>query len=117
MKGLGRHLILELWGSDRLNSLELVEKALLDAVDACDLHLKDLKIYHWSPQGVTGVAILSESHITIHTWPEYSYAAIDVFTCGEEHNPRRVIPVIQSHFQAERIQVLEVVRGIGPLYE
>lgn len=117
MKGLGRHLILELWGSDNLNSLEKVERALRDAVDACGLHLRDLKLYHWSPEGITGVAVLSESHITIHTWPEYRYAAIDVFTCGEQNDPRRVLPIIQSYFQAERIQVIEVVRGIGPLYE
>lgn len=117
MKGLGRHLILELWGSDKLDSLELVERALLDAVEACGLHLRDLQIYRWSPQGVSGVAVLSESHMTIHTWPEYRYAAIDAFTCGEGTDPRRMIPIIQNYFQAERIQVIEVVRGIGPLYE
>ncbi|MBI4496733.1 MAG: adenosylmethionine decarboxylase [Chloroflexi bacterium] len=119
MKGLGQHLILELWGgdSDKLDSLELVEKALVDAVEACGFHLKDLRIYPFSPQGITGVAVLSESHIAIHTWPEYRYAAIDVFTCGESAEPRRAIPILQSYFQAEHIQVMEVVRGIFPLYD
>jgi S-adenosylmethionine decarboxylase len=117
MKGLGRHLILEFWEAKNLNSVTVVEGALREAVEACALTLKDLHVYHWSPEGVTGVAVLSESHMTIHTWPEYGYAAVDVFTCGEDSNPRAAIPILLGHFHAQRVQVMEVVRGIASVIE
>ena len=84
MKGIGRHLVLELWGCENLNSPETVEKALLDIVEALRLTLLSLNVHPFSPIGVTGVAIVSESHVVIHTWPELGYAAVDVFTCGEQ---------------------------------
>ena len=117
MKGLGRHLILELWGGKNFNSAATVEGALRDAAAACAATLKDVQVYHYSPEGVTGVAVLAESHITIHTWPEYSYAAVDVFTCGDDADPRVAIPVFRDHFEAERVQVMEVVRGIASCIE
>ena len=85
MKSVGRHLVLELWGCQNLNSPEIVERALLDIVEALNLTLLSLNVHPFSPIGVTGVAIVSESHVVIHTWPELSYAAVDVFTCGELH--------------------------------
>lgn len=117
MKGLGRHLILELWGGKNFNSAETVEGALRDAAAACAATLKDVQVFHYSPQGVTGVAVLAESHITIHTWPEYSYAAVDVFTCGDDADPRVAIPVLRGYFEVERVQVMEVVRGIASCIE
>jgi S-adenosylmethionine decarboxylase len=117
LKGLGRHLILEFWEAKNLNSIPTMEAALREAADACSVTLMDLQVYHYSPEGVTGVAILSESHITIHTWPEYGYAAVDVFTCGEDSEPRAAIPVLLGHFSAQRVQVMEVVRGIASAIE
>jgi S-adenosylmethionine decarboxylase len=117
LKGLGRHLILELWGGKNFNSAATVEGALRDAAAACAATLKDVQVYHYSPEGVTGVAVLAESHITIHTWPEYDYAAVDVFTCGDDADPRVAIPVFRDHFEAERVQVMEVVRGIASCIE
>jgi S-adenosylmethionine decarboxylase len=117
LKGLGRHLILELWGGKNFNSAATVEGALRDAAAACAATLKDVQVYYYNPQGVTGVAVLAESHITIHTWPEYNYAAVDVFTCGDDADPRVAIPVLRDHFEAERVQVMEVVRGIASCIE
>ena len=117
MKGLGRHLILELWGGKNFNSAATVEGALRDAAAACAATLKDVQVYYYNPDGVTGVAVLAESHITIHTWPEYDYAAVDVFTCGDDADPRVAIPVFRDHFEAERVQVMEVVRGIASCIE
>jgi S-adenosylmethionine decarboxylase len=117
LKGLGRHLILELWGGKNFNSAATVEGALRDAAAACAATLKDVQVYYYNPEGVTGVAVLAESHITIHTWPEYNYAAVDVFTCGEDADPRVAIPVFRDHFEAERVQVMEVVRGIASCIE
>ena len=117
MKGLGRHLILELWGGKNFNSVAVVEGALRDAAAACAATLKGIQVYHYRPEGVTGVAVLAESHISMHPWSEYSYAAVDVFVCGDDADPRVAIPVLRDHFEAERIQVMEVVRGIASCIE
>jgi len=105
-------MILELWGCSNLNSVEVVEAALRDIVDATHTTLLDLRVYPFTPIGVTGVAIVSESHIMIHTWPEHGYAAVDVFTCGEEHQPEEAMPAIRRHFSPERVQVMEMNRGV-----
>lgn len=114
MKSVGRHLILELWGCRNLNSTEIVERALRDVVRACDLTLLDLNVYPFTPVGVTGVAVVSESHVLVHTWPEYGYAAVDVFTCGDRANPEAAIPLLRNHFEPERVQIMEINRGILP---
>jgi S-adenosylmethionine decarboxylase len=112
LKSVGRHLVLELWGCENLNSPEIVERALLDIVEALNLTLLSLNVHPFSPIGVTGVAIVSESHVVIHTWPELSYAAVDVFTCGEQRNPEDAVPVLREHFAPERIQIMEMTRGL-----
>ena len=112
MKAIGRHIILEMWGCENLNSEETAERALREMVVALDVNLLDLRVYPFSPIGVTGVAIVSESHIMIHTWPEHGYAAVDVFTCGEQRSPEAAIPVIKEYFAPQRIQVMEMNRGI-----
>lgn len=112
MKGVGTHLVLELWGCANLNSLEIVEQALRDIVAAIDVTLLDLKVYPFSPQGVTGAAIVAESHIIIHTWPEHGYAAIDIFTCGGERDYAAAIDAVREHFTPERVQAMNMVRGI-----
>lgn len=114
MKRIGRHLILELWGCDfdRINSIETIEHAIKETIDACGATLLDLRVYPFTPQGVTGVAILSESHLMIHTWPEIGYAAVDVFTCGYHTDPGKAVPVLRRHFKPERIQVMEMNRGL-----
>ncbi|MCC7104537.1 MAG: adenosylmethionine decarboxylase [Chloroflexi bacterium] len=112
MKSVGRHMILELWGCQNLNSTEVVERAMRDVIDACDLTLLDLRVYPFTPIGVTGVAVVSESHVMIHTWPEYGYAAVDVFTCGEQANPVAGLASLKRHFLPERVQVMEISRGL-----
>lgn len=112
MKGVGTHLVLELWGCQNLNSTAVVEQALKDVVSATGVTLLDLKVYPFLPMGVTGAAILAESHIMIHTWPEHGYAAIDVFTCGEERDLTGAIGAVREHFAPERVQMMHMVRGI-----
>ena len=112
MKSVGRHLVMELWDCQNLNSPEIVERALLDIVEALNLTLLSLNVHPFSPIGVTGVAIVSESHVVIHTWPELGYTAVDVFTCGEQRNPEDAVPVLREHFAPERIQVMEMTRGL-----
>jgi S-adenosylmethionine decarboxylase len=112
VKSVGRHLVLELWGCQNLNSSEIVERALVDIVNALHLTLLSMEVHPFSPVGVTGVAIVSESHVVIHTWPELGYAAVDVFTCGEQRNPEDAVPVLRRYFSPARIQVMEMTRGL-----
>ncbi len=111
MKAIGRHLILEMWGCMNLNSVDVAEGALREMVEALDVTLLDLKVYPFSPVGVTGMAIVSESHLVIHTWPEYGYAAVDLFTCGARREPETAVPVLRKYYRPERIQVMEMTRG------
>jgi S-adenosylmethionine decarboxylase len=111
VKAIGRHIILEMWGCQNLDSVDIAERALRDMVSALDVNLLDLKVYPFSPVGVTGMAIVSESHLVIHTWPEYGYAAVDVFTCGAPRDPQEAVKVLRQHYQPERIGVMEINRG------
>ena len=112
MQGVGTHLVLELWGATNLNSPPIIEQALRDIVAAIDVTLLDLHVYPFSPMGVTGAAIVAESHIIIHTWPEHGYAAIDIFTCGRERDLEAALGSVRQHFTPERIQAMNMVRGI-----
>jgi S-adenosylmethionine decarboxylase len=111
MKAIGRHIILEMWGCQNLNSVETAERALREMVAALEVNLLDLRVYPFSPVGVTGVAIVSESHLVIHTWPEHGYAAVDIFTCGAPRDPQDAVQVLRRLFHPERIGVMEINRG------
>ena len=108
----GTHLLLELWGATNITSLEKVKKALIDSIDACGATLLEIKLRYFSPNhGISGIAIIKESHLTIHTWPEFGYVAIDIFVCGEV-NPYKAIPVLKKAFKPKKMQLLELKRGI-----
>ncbi|XRO75595.1 adenosylmethionine decarboxylase [Methanocaldococcus sp. 28A] len=111
---LGKHLILELWGCDpkALDDVEGIEKMLVDSVKACGATLICVKTHKFSPQGATGVAVLAESHISIHTWPELGYAAMDIFTCGAHVEPAKAIPIIKEFLKPKHIEILDLKRGI-----
>ena len=111
MKAIGRHVILEMWGCDNLESVDTAERALREMVVALDVNLLDLRVYPFSPVGVTGIAIVSESHLVIHTWPEHGYAAVDIFTCGSPRDPQEAVNVLRRLFEPERIGVMEINRG------
>jgi S-adenosylmethionine decarboxylase len=111
MKAIGRHVILEMWGCQNLESVETAERALREMVVALDVNLLDLRVYPFSPVGVTGIAIVSESHLVIHTWPEYGYAAVDLFTCGAVRDPQEAVNVLRRLFKPDRIGVMEINRG------
>jgi S-adenosylmethionine decarboxylase len=108
----GLHLIIELWNAVNLDSEEVIENAFNEAIKACDVNLLSMKFHKFSNYGgISGVAIIEESHITIHTWPEYKYAAIDIFLCANK-DPYRAIPVFKKVFKPENIQTIEMKRGI-----
>jgi S-adenosylmethionine decarboxylase len=112
IKYAGTHLIVELWEGKNFSSLPKIKKILEDSVKICQATLLKIDLHKFSPYGgISGVAIIQESHISIHTWPEYKYAALDIFVCGNV-NPYKAIPVIKNGFKPKRIQVAELKRGI-----
>lgn len=116
MEHLGRHVIIELWGcNDAINDAARVKAAMLDAVKAANATLLNIHVHTFSPQGVTGVAVLSESHLSIHTWPEHGYAAADVFTCGETTEPQAAAEVLRDAFEATHADIKELTRGVRPV--
>ena len=106
----GVHLIVDLHGAKQLDDIEHIETTLRRCVEAARATLLHIHLHHFQPSGVSGVAVLAESHISIHTWPEAGYAALDVFMCGSAE-PDKCIPVLREAFGAERVGVNELLRG------
>jgi len=106
----GVHLIVDLHQADGLDDIDLIETTLRRCVDAAGATLLHIHLHHFQPNGVSGVAVLAESHISIHTWPDAGYAALDVFMCGKA-NPDACIPVLREAFKAARVEVNELLRG------
>ena len=115
MDALGRHLLIELWdcGSE-IDREEAVEAAIREGVREIGATLLNLYVHAFSPQGVTGVATLAESHLALHSWPEHGYLAADVFTCGEQVNPQALLEVLRKWFAPGYVEVNEVERGRPP---
>jgi S-adenosylmethionine decarboxylase len=108
----GVHLIVDLYAAQHLDDIDHIEATLRRCVQAASATLLHIHLHHFQPNGVSGVAVLAESHISIHTWPEAGYAALDVFMCGSA-NPDACIPVLREAFSAKRVGVSELLRGQG----
>ena len=108
----GTHLILDLWDGEHFDDAVVIELALRRAVQAAGATLLHLHLHEFTAGGgISGVAVLAESHISIHTWPERGYAAIDVFMCGSAA-PHMAVPVLRHMFKARRIAICEQMRGV-----
>ena len=108
----GVHLIVDLHGAKRLDDIDHIEATLRRCVEAARATLLHIHLHHFQPNGVSGVAVLAESHISIHTWPDAGYAALDVFMCGSA-DPDACIPVLREAFAAKHVGVNEILRGRG----
>ena len=110
---LGAHLILELYDCDRmlLADNDRVATELENAVRGAGAHVVKTAFHEFHPGGVSGVILIAESHVTIHTWPEYGYAAIDVFTCGEDGLIERLQTNLTSLFRPTQIEARRLKRG------
>jgi len=107
----GVHLIVDLYGAQRLDDLDHIEATLRRCVDAAGATLLHIHLHHFEPSGgISGVAVLAESHISFHSWPEAHYAALDVFMCGQA-SPDNCVPVLREAFNPKRIAVSELLRG------
>ena len=109
----GTHLIVDLWNGEGTDDLEFVEATLREAVTAAEATLLHIHLHHFTPNdGISGVAVLAESHISIHSWPESGYAALDIFMCGDA-KPEKAVEVLRERFKPSRIVVEEHRRGRG----
>jgi spermidine synthase len=112
--GLGRHAICEFWGASHLNSVETVERALRNAASAGGCTLIEIFVHQFAPHGVSGIAVIAESHIALHTWPEHDYIAADLFTCGDSVDMDDIVDVLRDAFEAERVDARYLTRGVRP---
>ena len=109
----GQHFIVDFWGAKFLQDVHVLESALTDAAHVAGAVLLHIHLHKFaSGGGVTGVALLAESHISVHTWPEREYAAFDVFMCGGA-KPERAVALLEEVFKPSRVNVHRIVRGEG----
>ncbi len=111
-KHVGMHLVIDAWQCPRdlLNDPELIRKALTEATHVGGATLINLTVHQFSPHGVTATATLAESHIALHTWPEYGYFAADLFFCGKG-DPYQAMQWLQDALQAKQVKITEIKRG------
>ena len=111
---LGRHVLAEFFECDSnvLNNIDKVEKHMVDAALECGATIVQKCFHMFNPYGVSGVVIISESHLAIHTWPELGYAAVDLFTCGEKCDPKVAYEFLKKKFNSTNASYTQLHRGI-----
>jgi S-adenosylmethionine decarboxylase proenzyme len=114
LNALGKHLLLELKGCDKevLNDIGFLRQALLAAASGAGATILGESFHQFSPQGVSGVVIIAESHVCIHTWPEYGYAAADIFTCGNSVQPGKVAEILMGKLVSKNHSITETPIGV-----
>ncbi len=119
MNSLGTHLLLELKKCKKniLADLDFVENAMLDAATEAKATIVEHKFHEFNPFGISGMVIIAESHLSIHTWPEYDYAAVDIFTCGDIIKPQEAAEFLIERFGSSEPQIMEVKRGLISIYD
>lgn len=107
----GKHLIIDIWGASRLSDANYIEKAMVNMANAAGANILKIFLHRFEPNnGVTGVLVLAESHITVHTWPEKQFVAFDIFMCGNARTDM-AIDVLKSNFPSATFKVSEYLRG------
>ena len=114
MNALGEHLLLELKDCDKgvLNDLSFLRGTLLSAASQAGATVLGESFHQFNPQGVSGVVVIAESHLVIHTWPEYGYAAVDIFTCGDSVQAEKAAELLTEKLGSNNHSIIELRRGI-----
>lgn len=110
-KYAGIHLIVDFWGVETIEDGEKIKNILFETAKRSKNVPLGIKIHKFSPQGITGFILLAESHISIHTWPEFGYIAVDIFSCGLESEPYKGLEYLKEVFQPKRCITQEIKRG------
>ncbi len=113
INSLGRHLIAELYGCNvqKIKEVVLVKQAMEQAALKANATIVNLTFHHFAPFGVSGVVVIQESHLAIHTWPEYQYASVDIYTCGDSVDPWVALSALEKLLESEKISCVELSRG------
>ncbi|MFA6075818.1 MAG: adenosylmethionine decarboxylase [Negativicutes bacterium] len=113
MKPIGTHFLIDMYGCsfEKLNNLADAKQVIIDAVKSAGMTFLEFSSFKFEPQGFTAVALLAESHLSIHTYPESGYAAIDVFTCGDASKPERAVEVLTKFFTPQGVDTHVASRG------
>jgi S-adenosylmethionine decarboxylase len=114
MEPVGHHYIVEASGCDPevISKVERVEQTLVAAAEAAKVQIWSISFHRFNPGGVSGVVVISESHLSVHTWPERRYVALDIFTCGDDARPEAAVESALKEFGATTVHITEVTRGL-----
>jgi S-adenosylmethionine decarboxylase len=114
LNALGKHMLLELRDCNKelLNDLSFLQSALVSAAEEAGATVIGKHFHRFSPQGVSGIVIISESHLSLHTWPECGYAAADIFTCGDSVNSELAAELLIKSLQCKDPTIMEIKRGV-----
>ncbi|WLV24406.1 adenosylmethionine decarboxylase [Aciduricibacillus chroicocephali] len=114
LKTLGRHVLIEYYGcpSEIIEQNALIEQFMKEAAEYSGATIVESVFHHFNPYGVSGAVIIAESHLTIHTWPEYGFASVDVYTCGDSVSPWKAADYLSEKLQAKKTESFEAPRGM-----
>lgn len=114
MEALGKQILVEFYDceSDKINDVSYIENSLIEATKASNATIISHNFHKFSPYGVSGVVVIAESHVAIHTWPEYKYAAVDIFTCGDTIDPWLIQEHLKEYFESKNVSSMEMKRGL-----
>ena len=107
----GIHLIAEFWNGEIVEDVSRMKKILVAAVKKANNTPLEIIIHKFQPQGMTGIVLLAESHIAIHTWPEFNYIALDIYTCGDKGNPMKSLEYLKKEFKPKKVKIKKIKRG------
>ena len=116
MEALGRQILVEFYDCDTMvmNDEDLIREILLEGVRRSKATIVSDTFHTFNPHGVSGVVVIAESHVAIHTWPEHGYAAVDIFTCGDTIDPWIIQQYLETAFSAGNVSSMEMKRGLFP---
>ncbi|MBI3012225.1 MAG: S-adenosylmethionine decarboxylase proenzyme [Elusimicrobia bacterium] len=114
MKSLGRHLLVEYYNCDPkvLMDVGRIEDILVGAAKKAKAHIVDVVFHSFNPHGISGVVVIEESHLTIHTWPEHGFASVDIYTCGKSVDPWSAYQYMLKELKAKHATSMEMKRGV-----
>lgn len=114
MEALGKQILVEFYDCDqsKINDVSYIENSLIQATKASNATIISHNFHKFSPYGVSGVVVIAESHVAIHTWPEYNYAAVDIFTCGDTIDPWMIQEQLKEYFESKNVSSMEMKRGL-----
>lgn len=114
MEALGKQILVEFYdcSESKLNDVSFIEETLINAAKLSRATIISHNFHKFSPYGISGVVVIAESHIAIHTWPEYNYAAVDIFTCGDTIDPWIIQEHLKEQFESKNVSSMEMKRGL-----